>query len=131
MSKTATIKSTGRRKTAVARVHMKPGTGQITINHEPMEDVFPTVALQNSLIHPLQVANQPNSWDLNVTTNGGGKTGQVGAVRLAIARALLKDNPELRSTFREEGLLTRDARKKERKKAGQPGARKRFQFSKR
>ena len=131
MSKTAIIKSTGRRKTAVARVHMKPGTGQITINHEPMEDVFPTVTLQNSLIHPLQVANQPKSWDLNVITHGGGVTGQVGAVRLAIARALLKDNPELRDSFREEGLLTRDARKKERKKAGQPGARKRFQFSKR
>ncbi|MCP4847305.1 MAG: 30S ribosomal protein S9 [Verrucomicrobiaceae bacterium] len=131
MSKTETIKSTGRRKTAVARVNMTPGTGQITINNEPMEDVFPTVALQNSLIHPLQVANQPKSWDLNVTTNGGGVTGQVGAVRLAIARALLKNDPELRATFREEGLLTRDARKKERKKAGQPGARKRFQFSKR
>ena len=131
MSQTDIIKSTGRRKTAVARVHMKPGTGQITINQEPMEDVFPTLALQNSLIQPLQIANQPKSWDLNVITNGGGVTGQVGAVRLAIARALLKDNPELRAIFREEGLLTRDARKKERKKAGQPGARKRFQFSKR
>lgn len=110
---------------------MKPGTGKIIINHEPMEDVFPTVALQNNLIYPLQIANQPKSWDLSVTTNGGGVTGQVGAVRLAIARALLKNNPDLRATFREEGLLTRDARKKERKKAGQPGARKRFQFSKR
>lgn len=131
MSKTESIKSTGRRKTAVARVNMKPGTGQITINQEPMEEVFPTVALQNNLIQPLQIANQPKSWDINVTTHGGGVTGQVGAVRLAIARALLKNDPELRSTFREEGLLTRDARKKERKKAGQPGARKRFQFSKR
>ena len=80
---------------------------------------------------PLQVANQPNSWDIALTTNGGGVTGQVGAARLAIARALLKNDPELRAAFREEGLLTRDARKKERKKAGQPGARKRFQFSKR
>ena len=131
MSKTESIKSTGRRKTAVARVNMKPGTGQITINQEPMEEVFPTVSLQNNLIQPLQIANQPKSWDINVTTHGGGVTGQVGAVRLAIARALLKNDPELRSTFREEGLLTRDARKKERKKAGQPGARKRFQFSKR
>jgi|TARA_B110001454_G_C12611894_1_gene389058 small subunit ribosomal protein S9 len=131
MSKTESIKSTGRRKTAVARVNMKPGTGQITINQEPMEEVFPTVALQNNLIQPLQIANQPKSWDISVTTHGGGVTGQVGAVRLAIARALLKNDPELRSTFREEGLLTRDARKKERKKAGQPGARKRFQFSKR
>ena len=93
MSKTESIKSTGRRKTAVARVNMKPGTGQITINQEPMEEVFPTVALQNNLIQPLQIANQPKSWDINVTTHGGGVTGQVGAVRLAIARALLKDNP--------------------------------------
>ena len=125
------ISSTGRRKTAVARVHMKPGSGQVVINGKPMEDFFPTVALQNSLLYPLQVANQPKSWDLAISTAGGGVTGQVGAVRLAIARALLKNDPELRGAFREEGLLTRDARKKERKKAGQPGARKRFQFSKR
>ena len=131
MSNSSTINSVGRRKTAVARIQMKAGDGTITVNQKPMDEYFPTLALQNSLLHPLQVANQPKSWDLSVTTNGGGTTGQIGAVRLAIARALLKNDPELRETFRSEGLLTRDSRKKERKKAGQPGARKRFQFSKR
>ncbi len=131
MSTAESITATGRRKTAVARVHMRPGSGTITVNHKPMEEFFPTVALQNNLLEPLQVTQQPNDWDLTVTTNGGGVTGQVGAVRLAIARALLKNNEELRATLREHGLLTRDSRKKERKKAGQPGARKRFQFSKR
>tara|TARA_Y100001934_G_scaffold194377_1_gene229255 strand:- start:409 stop:804 length:396 start_codon:yes stop_codon:yes gene_type:complete len=131
MSDSSTINSVGRRKTAVARIQMKPGDGKITVNQKPMEEYFPTLALQNNLLHPLQLANQPKSWDLNVTTNGGGITGQIGAVKLAIARALLKNDPELRDVFRSEGLLTRDSRKKERKKAGQPGARKRFQFSKR
>ena len=131
MSETAAINATGRRKTSVARVQMKPGSGKILVNDKAMEDYFPTVALQNSLLVPLQVANQPKSWDISVIAAGGGVTGQVGAVRLAIARALLKNDPELRPALREEGLLTRDSRKKERKKAGQPGARKRFQFSKR
>ena len=131
MSNSSTINSVGRRKTAVARIQMKAGDGTITVNQKPMDEYFPTLALQNSLLHPLQVANQPKSWDLTVTTNGGGTTGQIGAVRLAIARALLKNDPELRETFRAEGLLTRDSRKNERKNAGQPGARKRFQFSKR
>ena len=131
MSDKSTIKSIGRRKTAVARIQMKPGTGSVTVNHKPLDEYFPTLALQNILLHPFEIANQPKNWDLNVTTNGGGTTGQIGAVRLAIARALLKNDPELRDAFRAEGLLTRDSRKKERKKAGQPGARKRFQFSKR
>ena len=125
------ITTTGRRKTAVARVHLKPGTGVITVNHKPLEEFFPTVALQNNLLEPLQIANQSTSWDVAVTTNGGGVTGQVGAVRLAIARALLKHDEELRSSLREAGLLTRDSRKKERKKYGQKGARARYQFSKR
>ena len=131
MSDKSTIKSIGRRKTAVARIQMKPGTGNVTVNHKPLDEYFPTLALQNNLLHPFEIANQPKNWDLNVTTNGGGTTGQIGAVRLAIARALLKNDPELRDAFRAEGLLTRDSRKKERKKAGQPGARKRFQFSER
>ncbi|MEC9326609.1 MAG: 30S ribosomal protein S9 [Verrucomicrobiota bacterium] len=131
MSDKSTIKSIGRRKTAVARIQMKPGTGNVTVNHKPLDEYFPPLALQTSLLHPFEIANQPKNWDLNVTTNGGGTTGQIGAVRLAIARALLKNDPELRDAFRAEGLLTRDSRKKERKKAGQPGARKRFQFSKR
>ena len=113
MSDSSTINSVGRRKTAVARIQMKPGEGKITVNQKPMEEYFPTLALQNNLLHPLQLANQPKSWDLNVTTNGGGITGQIGAVRLAIARALLKNDPELRDVFRSEGLLTRDSRKKE------------------
>ena len=131
MADTEFIKATGRRKTAVARINIKPGSGTITVNQKPMEEFFPTVALQNNLLEPLQLANQSTSWDVSATTNGGGVTGQVGALRLAIARALLKTNEELRGPFREAGLLTRDSRKKERKKAGQPGARKRFQFSKR
>lgn len=131
MSDKSTIKSIGRRKTAVARIQMKPGTGNVTVNHKPLDEYFPTLALQNNLLHPFEIANQPKNWDLNVTTNGGGTTGQIGAVRLAIARALLKNDPELRDAFRAEGLLTRDSRKKERNNPGQPGARKRFQFSKR
>ncbi len=131
MSETAAINATGRRKTSVARIQMKPGSGKISVNNKAMEDYFPTVALQNSLLVPLEVANQPKNWDISVIAAGGGVTGQVGAVRLAIARALLKNDPELRAALREKGLLTRDSRKKERKKAGQPGARKRFQFSKR
>ncbi|MED6300195.1 MAG: 30S ribosomal protein S9 [Verrucomicrobiota bacterium] len=131
MSDKSTIKSIGRRKTAVARIQMKPGTGNVTVNHKPLDEYFPTLALQNNLLHPFEIANQPKNWDLNVTTNGGGTTGQIGAVRLAIARALLKNDPELRDAFRAEGLLTRDSRKKEPNTPGQPGARKRFQFSKR
>jgi|TARA_B110000116_G_C16793515_1_gene565241 small subunit ribosomal protein S9 len=131
MSDNPTINSIGRRKTAVARIQMKPGSGTVVVNQKPLEEYFPTVALQNCLLHPFVTANQPKNWDINVTTNGGGTTGQIGAIRLAIARALLKNDPELREAFRAEGLLTRDSRKKERKKAGQPGARKRFQFSKR
>jgi len=131
MSDTTTIKATGRRKTAVARAVLVPGSGKITVNGKPMDEFFPTAVLQNALIYPLQVANQPNAWDIALLTKGGGTTGQVGASRLAITRGLLKNDPELRATLKAEGLLTRDARKKERKKAGQPGARKRFQFSKR
>ncbi len=131
MSDNSTINSIGRRKTAVARIQMKPGSGTVIVNQVPFVEYFPTVALENNLLHPFVVANQPKNWDINVITNGGGTTGQIGAVRLAIARALLKNDPELREAFRAEGLLTRDSRKKERKKAGQPGARKRFQFSKR
>ncbi|MBL9152452.1 MAG: 30S ribosomal protein S9 [Verrucomicrobiales bacterium] len=128
---TDTISATGRRKTAVARVSIKPGSGEITINDRAFEDYFPTLALQNRVLHPLQVAQAANQFDISITTAGGGVTGQVDAIRLGIARALLKHNPESRGTLREHHLLTRDSRAKERKKSGQPGARKRFQFSKR
>ena len=131
MADTETISTTGRRKTAVARVTMQPGTGAITINGRTFEEYFPTLALQNQVLHPFHVAQAVNQFDVRVTASGGGVTGQVGAIRLGIARALLQTNEELRVPLREGSLLTRDSRKKERKKAGQPGARKRFQFSKR
>lgn len=123
--------ATGRRKTAVARVRMTEGKGEIVINGKSFEDYFPTVALQNNLLQPFQIANLINKFDLKVNANGGGPNGQVGAIRLGIARALIKVDPELRGALKEEGMLRRDPRAKERKKAGQPGARKRFQFSKR
>jgi len=125
------ITATGRRKTAISRLRMQPGEGKITINGQAFEEYFPTISLQNALIAPLEVASARQKWDLSATVQGGGSTGQVGAVRLSIARALLKDNSELRPEMKAAGFLTRDARMKERKKPGQPGARKRFQFSKR
>lgn len=131
MSDSATITTTGRRKTAVARVSLTPGTGKITVNKRDFEEYFPTVALQNLLLEPFQVAEAVNQWDVTINTTGGGKVGQVGAIRLGIARGLLQNDSELRDALRGENLLTRDSRKKERKKPGQPGARKRFQFSKR
>ena len=126
-----TYSATGRRKTATARVTLVPGTGQITINKRPFEDYFGTLSLQNKVLHPFQTANVANQYDVAISAVGGGVTGQIGAIQLGIARALLKTNPDLKDALREDQLLTRDPRKKERKKPGQPGARKRFQFSKR
>lgn len=123
--------ATGRRKTSTARVTLVPGSGSITINKRPFEEYFGTLSLQNQVLHPFHVANAVNQFDVTVNAIGGGVTGQIGAIQLGIARALLKTNDELRDTLRESDLLTRDPRKKERKKAGQPKARKRFQFSKR
>ncbi len=123
--------STGRRKTAIARVHILPGSGSITVNGRDFEEYFPTVALQNQILIPLALTNTRQSYDFNVNAHGGGITGQVGAVKLGISRALIAVNPELRGTLKKAGLLTRDSRAKERKKPGRPGARKRFQFSKR
>ena len=129
---TESIIATGRRKTSVARVALIPGgSGEITVNGRSFEDYFPTLALQNLVLYPFQVVQAVNQYDVRVNASGGGINGQVDAVRLGISRALLKINPELRDQLREENLLTRDSRAKERKKAGQPGARKRFQFSKR
>lgn len=125
------ISTIGRRKTAVARLKMKPGTGQITVNKQPYDEYFPTVSLQNVLLSPLQTANLMNKFDFVVTTTGGGVYGQANAIRLGIARALVKTDAELRGALKAEGFLRRDPRMKERKKPGQPGARKRFQFSKR
>ncbi len=123
--------ATGRRKTAVARVHLRDGNGQIMINGRPLDDYFPTQSLQNQVTLPLQLTGTRQAYDIDANTNGGGLTGQVGAVRLGISRALIANNPEFRALLKPHGLLTRDSRAKERKKSGQPGARKRFQFSKR
>lgn len=123
--------ATGRRKTASARVTLVAGSGQITVNKRPFEDYFGTLSLQNKVLHPFQTANVANQFDVTISAKGGGVSGQIGAIQLGIARALLKSNPELKDSLREGDLLTRDPRKKERKKPGQPGARKRFQFSKR
>ncbi len=123
--------ATGRRKEAVARIRMSAGTGKIEVNGRPFEDYFKTVALQNTVLQPFEVAKALNQFDVSVNATGGGVTGQAGAVRLALARALTESNAELRGPLKAEGFLTRDPRMKERKKPGQPGARKRFQFSKR
>lgn len=123
--------ATGRRKTASARVTLAPGTGQITVNKRAFEDYFGTLSLQNKVLLPFQTANVANQFDVTISASGGGVSGQIGAIQLGIARALLKSNEDLKDALRENHLLTRDPRKKERKKPGQPGARKRFQFSKR
>jgi small subunit ribosomal protein S9 len=131
MAETQEFIATGRRKTAVARIRMTPGSGKIDINGKSFEDYFPTVPLQNTVLQPLQVVKLTHAYDISVNTTGGGATGQAGAARLAISRALLQVDANLRGTLKAEGLLRRDPRMKERKKSGQPGARKRFQFSKR
>jgi small subunit ribosomal protein S9 len=131
MAQTQEFIATGRRKTSVARIRMTPGSGKIDINGRSFEDYFPTTPLQNTVLQPLQAAKVVNNYDLSINTTGGGMTGQAGAARLAISRALLQADANLRSTLKADGLLRRDPRMKERKKSGQPGARKRFQFSKR
>ncbi|MFN7560569.1 MAG: 30S ribosomal protein S9 [Prosthecobacter sp.] len=123
--------TTGRRKTAIARVFIREGSGTITVNGRDFEEYFPVVTHQNQVLFPLALTNSRMTYDFTVTTTGGGITGQVGAVRLGIARALIRVNPENRAALKSNGMLTRDSRAKERKKPGRPGARKRFQFSKR
>lgn len=123
--------ATGRRKDAVARIRMSPGTGKIKVNGRPFDEYFKTTNLQNAVLQPFEVAKTVNQYDVSVNAHGGGPNGQAGAVRLAVARALIEANPEFRALLKPVGLLTRDPRMKERKKPGQPGARKRFQFSKR
>ena len=121
----------GRRKTAVARIRMNAGSGKIVINGRPLDEYFKTQALQNTVLAPFEIVKQVNQFDLKVNADGGGLKGQAGALRLAVSRALIEVNPELRAVLKAEGFLRRDPRMKERKKPGQPGARKRFQFSKR
>ncbi|HJZ71764.1 MAG TPA: 30S ribosomal protein S9 [Vicinamibacterales bacterium] len=122
---------TGRRKTSTARVFLRPGTGAVTINQRPFDTFFTTEALRTQIKTPLVVTETADKFDILATVDGGGVSGQAGAVRLGIARALVEYNAELRKALKTEGLLTRDARAKERKKYGMAGARKRFQFSKR
>jgi small subunit ribosomal protein S9 len=123
--------ATGRRKTSAARVFLRPGTGSISINSREFENFFPTEALRTEVKQPLLLTETADKFDIYATVAGGGVAGQAGAVRLGIARALVEYNGELRPRLKKEGLLTRDARNKERKKYGLAGARKRFQFSKR
>jgi small subunit ribosomal protein S9 len=123
--------ATGRRKTAVAQVRLVRGTGKIVVNGRSFEEYFTTSSLQLTVLKPFEVTKTTNNFDVRVKTDGGGIAGQAGAVRLGIARALLLYDAATRPSLKEQGLLTRDPRMKERKKAGQPGARKRFQFSKR
>ena len=132
MSAEATIfLGTGRRKTATARVRLQSGTGKIVINDREVEKYFPTEALLRNAVAPLLTVEQRDKVDIAATVTGSGPNGQAGAVAQGIARALQKMNIELRVPLKKAGHITRDPREKERKKAGQPGARKRFQFSKR
>jgi small subunit ribosomal protein S9 len=123
--------ATGRRKTSTARVFLRPGSGAVSVNYRAFESFFPTEALRAQIRQPLLLTELAEKFDVLATVAGGGVSGQAGALRLGIARALVEYNGELRKRLKGEGLLTRDARAKERKKYGMAGARKRFQFSKR
>ena len=125
------INAVGRRKAAIARVYFSEGSGQITINKRTLDEYFPNPILQYIVKQPLNTLESVEKYDITVNLIGGGYKGQAEALRLAIARALVKINPEDKSALRREGFMTRDPRAVERKKPGQPKARKRFQFSKR
>jgi small subunit ribosomal protein S9 len=122
---------TGRRKSSIARVYLRPGSGAIQINRRPFDNYFVSEALRMIVQQPLQLTESSGKFDIYANIQGGGHTGQAWAMRLGISRALCEFNQELRSKLKEGGFLTRDSRIKERKKYGQPGARKRFQYSKR
>lgn len=124
-------KSTGRRKSSMARVRLLPGTGAITVNKRPLDDYFPNNVLKMIIKQPLLSTETAEKFDIHVLVRGGGPSGQAGAIRHGISRALTDYNAELRTKLKKEGFLTRDPRMKERKKYGQRGARARFQFSKR
>jgi small subunit ribosomal protein S9 len=127
----AKIYATGKRKTSIARVHVTPGSGRILVNGREFEEYFPVLALRATAVKPLVLTGKRQSVDVDVNVSGGGPSSQADSLKFGIAKALQIDNPELRSMLKRAGYLTRDARVKERKKYGQPGARKRFQFSKR
>ena len=122
---------TGRRKTATARVFIRPGAGQITVNRRPIDEYFANEVLKMVVKQPLELTEMVDSLDIQVSVKGGGSAGQAGAIRHGITRALVDQNEELRPRLKAGGFLTRDPRKKERKKYGQKGARARYQFSKR
>ncbi|WDE99113.1 30S ribosomal protein S9 [Lentisphaera profundi] len=128
---TEEIWATGRRKSAIARVKLTKGSGVITINKQKLEEYFPQEQLRNYLAQPITATGTEGQFDIFVNLHGGGKVGQAGALRHGISRAILAYDEDVRSVLKQSGLLTRDARVKERQKPGQPGARKRFQFSKR
>ena len=125
------INAIGRRKNAVARIYLSEGTGKITINKKDLTEFFPSAILQYVVKQPLQLIEAEGKYDIKATLNGGGFTGQSQALRLAIARALVKIDADDKKQLKDAGFLTRDSRSVERKKPGQPGARRRFQFSKR
>jgi small subunit ribosomal protein S9 len=122
---------TGRRKTSTARVYLRPGTGSFVVNDRTFDDYFPSEMLKMVIRQPLVLTETAEKFDIVVRVQGGGYTGQAGALRHGISRALVEYNPELRAKLKTAGFLTRDPRRVERKKYGRPGARKRFQFSKR
>ena len=125
------INTVGRRKAAVARIYVNEGKGQITINHKDYKEYFPEERLQYVVEQPIKIVEVEGKYDIKVNLDGGGFKGQAEALRLAIARALIKIDPEMKPALKSNGLVTRDPREVERKKQGQPKARKRFQFSKR
>jgi len=129
--KIAEYKATGRRKTAVARVRLALGVGKMMVNGKDVKAYFPTDSIQGYVQQPFQITDTVKRYDVLVNVQGGGQVGQAGAIRHGISRALIQADPELKASLKTAGCLTRDAREKERKKPGQPGARKRFQFSKR
>ncbi len=131
MAEVVQFYGTGRRKSSTARVYLRPGQGEFLVNRRPLESYFKSLSLRMLLKQPFQVTETLDKFDTIVNVNGGGPSGQAGAVRHGISRALLEYDGELRKTLKKGGFLTRDSRIKERKKYGQPGARKRFQFSKR
>ena len=122
---------TGKRKTSVARVWMRPGNGQMRINKKPVEEYLVRESDRILTMEPLKITDMADKFDIYVNVKGGGISGQAGAIRHGISRALILADPKLRDSVKKEGFLTRDSRMKERKKYGQPGARKRFQYSKR
>lgn len=123
--------STGKRKNSVAKVWLAPGTGKIVVNNRDLEDYFDISINRDALVSPLVVAQKDDAFDIKVTVKGGGQTGQAGAIRLGVSKALVLFDPDLRGVLKSAGFLTRDSRQKERKKYGKKGARASFQFSKR